>query len=88
MYFKYGENNLDEDNEEFHFLLFILEILSLEKIFFIAWRALQLGIYWKCLHLTLSVFHLWNSSIQVQSVSISVRGGLLLSQNNKIKQQK
>lgn len=30
MCFKYGENNLDEDNEEFHFLLFILEILSLE----------------------------------------------------------
>lgn len=30
MCFKYGENNLDEDNEEFRFLLFILEILSLE----------------------------------------------------------
>lgn len=30
MYFTYGENNLDEDNEESRFLLFILEILSLE----------------------------------------------------------
>lgn len=36
IYFKYSENNSEENNEEFHFLLFTVEILSLEKIYFIA----------------------------------------------------